>query len=134
MLSNPNVTTRWLRRTVPPAFGRRLQDTRKTVDTLEIAMRFLNVADFGGCQNETFDVNLGESTLTLTLVEIRKLKTRPVPGQVRDPFSLIFQSQMHVVLPQKIYNMHNSRIGNLGIFIVPVGRNAHGIFYEALFN
>lgn len=97
-------------------------------------MKFLSAADFGGCANETFDVDLGESSLTMTLVEIRPLKAHNYPNRVRDPFALIFQSNTPVVLPQKIYSMTNKRIGKWGIYIVPVARNVNGIIYEAVFN
>ena len=74
--------------------------------------------------------------MPLTLVDVKPLPVhaRPVPGLMRQPFSLIFRSISQVVLPQRIYWMDNATMGKLGIFIVPVGRDSAGVTYQAVFN
>ena len=100
----------------------------------EDSLLFLAHTDFSRCLNQTFDVSVGDSAIPMALVELRKLKTFHYDGIVREPFSLIFRSERQTILPQKIYQMKNSSIGSLGIFIVPVGRDRTGVLYEAVFN
>ena len=54
--------------------------------------------------------------------------------QSRKPFSLVFLGRSQVVLPQSIYRLQNETLGELEIFIVPIGRKPEGIIYEAVFS
>ena len=38
------------------------------------------------------------------------------------------------MLPQRIYRMEHNGLGDLSIFVVPVGKNAGGVTYQATFN
>jgi hypothetical protein len=51
----------------------------------------------------------------------------------REPFTLVFRGS-ETILPQQIYAMHHATAGSVDIFIVPVGRDARGTQYEAIFN
>ena len=54
---------------------------------------------------------------------------------MREAFSLIFRSANPVVLPQKIYPMRNRMVAEAqkqGVFIVPIGRDAGGVLYQAV--
>ncbi len=52
----------------------------------------------------------------------------------RQAFSLFFRGPAAPVLPQRIYAVRHPAIeGELGIFLVPVGRDATGVEYEAVF-
>jgi hypothetical protein len=55
------------------------------------------------------------------------------PGE-RRPFSLLFQGPPGVVLPQGSYRLEHVALGTLEIFIVPIGADAAGTRYEAVFN
>lgn len=91
--------------------------------------------DFARADRQEFDVFVGEATVTMTLVSIEPLK--PQPGMVREAFSLTFKSANAVVLPQKIYQIRNRSLADaqkVAVFIVPVGRDAGGILYQAVFN
>lgn len=97
-------------------------------------MNLLSMQSFTGVAGETFDLVVGASALPLTLVQVSPLATRPAAGQLRQPFSLLFQSMSQVVLPQKIYALRNVSLGSIGIFLVPIARAPQGITYQAVFN
>jgi hypothetical protein len=52
----------------------------------------------------------------------------------RLPFSLIFVGKDPNILPQRIYRMGHEQLGELAIFLVPVGKDAEGVSYQATFN
>lgn len=97
-------------------------------------MNLLSMQTFAGAAGETFDLMVGTSVLPLTLTNVSPLASRPMPGQARQPFSLLFQSMSQIVLPQKIYPLRNMSLGSMGIFLVPVARAPEGITYQAVFN
>ena len=102
------------------------------------------VADF---TLETFRPHLGEAfwievspthTLETRLVAADGLgeATRSPGGQPateRRPFSIVFQGPGDVVLPQRIYRVRHDVIGTFDLFLVPIGRDAAGMRYEAVF-
>jgi hypothetical protein len=71
-----------------------------------------------------------ELELELRLVEV---EARWGKGPKREPFSLHFLGPQEPVLPQKIYRLEHEQLGELEIFLVPVGRSEAGIRYEAAF-
>lgn len=98
-------------------------------------MKLLAIEDFAAAQNQTFDLAMGaDSSMPLTLVEVRPLAAAPAAGTMRFPFSLMFRSQSAVVLPQNIYGLRNTVMGALQVFLVPVARDRDGIVYQAVFN
>lgn len=91
--------------------------------------------DFARGADQEFDLHVGGATMTLTLVAIEPFRTKA--DAPREAFSLIFKSASHVVLPQGTYSMRNRSLVDaavVGIFIVPIGRDADGIRYQAVFN
>ena len=52
----------------------------------------------------------------------------------RSPFSLMFLAKQSVVLPQRIYRLQNDGLGEVEIFLVPIGKDAEGVSYQATFN
>lgn len=71
--------------------------------------------------------------IPLTLTEAEPLPNRLKPG-VRAPFSLIFLAKDPRVLPQRLYRLEHDEMGELTIFLVPIGKDAEGVSYQALFN
>jgi hypothetical protein len=60
--------------------------------------------------------------------------TRHGPGVQREQFSLIFTTDANAVLPQGIQTLHHPHLGDLALFLVPVGPGADGLHrYEAAF-
>lgn len=97
-------------------------------------MGIVTLDHFAGCVGSAFDIDLGESSMALTLSEARPLPESGFPGVRRSPFSLMFRSGSPVVLPQKLYKLKNASLGSLEIFLVPVARDKAGIVYQAIFN
>ncbi len=97
-------------------------------------MQLLSFETFAPHLNSTFALGLGESSMELTLTQAKKEPFRPFLGMMREPFSLFFRSGTPVVLPQRSYPFQHESLGKLDIFIVPVGRDVHGIVYQAVFN
>ncbi|RUW46368.1 hypothetical protein EOA32_31775 [Mesorhizobium sp. M1A.F.Ca.ET.072.01.1.1] len=97
-------------------------------------MDVVTLGHFAGCVGTAFDIELGESSMALTLAEARPLPETGFTGMRRSPFSLMFRSGSQVVLPQKLYKLKNATLGKLEIFLVPVARDKEGIVYQAIFN
>jgi hypothetical protein len=66
----------------------------------------------------------------LTLVQVSDLISAPR----QEIFSLVFHGPLDALLPQRIYRLENERMGVVELFIVPIGQNADGYAYEAVFN
>lgn len=97
-------------------------------------MEIVTLSHFADCVGSAFDLDLGESSVALTLAEARPLPETGFPGMRRSPFSLMFRSGSQVVLPQQLYKLKNVTLGKLEIFLVPVARDKEGIVYQAIFN
>jgi hypothetical protein len=99
---------------------------------------------FAPCVGEPFRLRLGpEETLDLALIEATDLggglatatATAAVPprGSTRRPFSLVFRGPPGVLLPQRVYRLEHDGIGAFELFLVPIGPDAAGMRYEAVF-
>jgi hypothetical protein len=66
----------------------------------------------------------------LDLVEVANGYSTPKQEQ----FSLRFRGDRAEIFPQRIYTMKHDSIGEVELFLVPVGRDDSGTFYEAVFN
>jgi hypothetical protein len=95
----------------------------------------LTVADFKGRTGETFRIADPKGAIDVVLAEATDLSLRAAPpGSRRAPFSLIFRGPPKPVLPQRTYALENETMGRLEIFLVPIGPDAEGMRYEAVFN
>ena len=90
---------------------------------------------------ETFRPHIGDRfrmgpasgpTLDAELIEATKL--RDATGDGRAPFSLVFRGPDEPVLPQRIYPLEHDDLGEIEIFLVPVGPDDDGMRYEAVFS
>ena len=52
----------------------------------------------------------------------------------QEQFSILFRGPLEQALGQGLYRMEHDRLGSFDLFIVPVGRDAQGYQYEAIFN
>ena len=89
--------------------------------------------------NEIFRIDLGNNfpgleALELALVAADAIETGQDSGERRAPFSLIFRGPMEPLLNQSICRLDNETMGSLEIFLVPIGPDAEGQRYEAVFN
>ncbi|MFI5120546.1 MAG: DUF6916 family protein [Thermoanaerobaculia bacterium] len=87
--------------------------------------------DFLPRVGETFRV--AESGADLVLIEATAFSGAGA-GPRKAPFSLFFRGPKQPVLPQRIWALENEALGRLEIFLVPIGPDADGMRYEAVFN
>jgi hypothetical protein len=66
----------------------------------------------------------------LELIEV--VSTLSTPRQ--EQFSVFFRGPLAIYLPQMTYHMQHEAMGELDLFIVPVGKGQDGFRYEAVFN
>ena len=96
-------------------------------------MELLTLQHFAGCVNETFSAALNGMEVEFVLVEARPLQ-QAAPSAAREPFSLLFRNTSPVLFPQQTYTMQHGRLGQLGIFLVPIAQERGGFLYQAIFN
>ncbi|WP_299493322.1 hypothetical protein [Acaryochloris sp. IP29b_bin.137] len=99
-------------------------------------LKTLTLSDFTPLIGSTFQIqDQLEVPLQLELREAKKLNDLSARLDNRsESFSLLFLGPDDVVLPQRIYGLHHSHLGDLSLFLVPVARREDGICYEAVFN
>jgi hypothetical protein len=68
----------------------------------------------------------------LTLTEVEPL--RNYAKLKREPFSLLFTTTGDFVLPQRLYGLRHGTLGQMTIFLVPIGRQGDTTTYQAVFN
>jgi hypothetical protein len=73
------------------------------------------------------------STDALEVVLVQATALAHGEGRPRTPFSLVFRGPLRPVLPQQIYRLEHAELGALDIFLVPIGPDAQGMRYEAVF-
>src|SRR4051812_36752554 len=79
-----------------------------------------------------FTVALSDGALELELYAIESL--RASPSAPRAPFVLRLRTPaVTAYLPQQIYALAHPALGTLEIFLVPLGADASGMRYEAVF-
>jgi hypothetical protein len=96
----------------------------------------LTLADFAPLVGTAFPlVGAGDPPIAFTLAAANDLSGRgsSVPG-TRPPFSLHFRGPADPLLPQRTRLLDAGPLGRLEIFLVPIGRDAAGATYEAIFN
>jgi hypothetical protein len=86
---------------------------------------------------ETFRITFPDGVLELTLVEVTPAAEEParaaLDAGLRAPFSIVFRGPSEPILPQQMYPLEHEELGELEIFIVPIGRDEQGVQYEAVF-
>ena len=93
----------------------------------------LTLDDFAGLCGERFWLQGDDvADLSTELVEAVPLGTATFNG--RQPFSLIFAGPPTPILPQRTYRLAHARLPELDIFLVPVGADASGVRYQAVFS
>lgn len=97
--------------------------------------RQLVFEDFADKVGDTFAISEeGAPAIALTLKEAKPLDPAWGLKGVRPPFSLSFFAIDPNVLPQRLYRLHHSDLGEVTIFLVPSAKDAEGVRYHATFN
>ena len=100
-----------------------------------IAVVELVFEDFKDRVGSTFTLREdGFLAIALTLEEATPLPARYAPKGARPPFTLLFLGADPRILPQKLYRLGHDAMGEVTIFLVPVGQDARGVRYQAVFN
>ncbi len=89
-----------------------------------------NRSMFSETLHSQFVLARGGEKIELELIELRNGHANS-PGE---SFALLFRGPGAFVLPQQIYTLAHDRLGSLDLFLVPVGRDANGTYYEVVFN
>jgi hypothetical protein len=93
----------------------------------------LTLEDFAATVGTAYAADAGPAGT----VELRLLSADaaggPVPGAARAPFSLVFSGPFEAQLPQATFLLAHPELGELPIFLVPIGSDADGVRYEAVF-
>ncbi len=71
-----------------------------------------------------------DQSVQITLVSAEDRGSTPS----HECFSLLFRGPVDSFLPQRIYAMEHEVLGQMDLFLVPVGQEARGFVYEAIFN
>jgi hypothetical protein len=82
---------------------------------------------------EIFQIGDGRSSLQATLAEANDLREVQGAGRQSRQFSLVWRAAMEPVLPQMIYTVTHPSLGAMDLFLVPIGPDAQGMRYEAVF-
>ena len=72
--------------------------------------------------------------LELLLTQVRRYDTGSGERNDMERFSLYFQGPPDMMLPQGTYTFDHEGMGELALFIVPIGRDEDGFRYEVVFN
>ena len=89
--------------------------------------------DFNSCIDQPFALELDDASVLLTLVSVDRLGNSASVND-RDVFSVIFRGDNDRVLQQQIYRISNDTLGEMDLFIVPIGPDEQGMRYEAVFS
>ncbi|MBL38799.1 MAG: hypothetical protein CMP07_10375 [Xanthomonadales bacterium] len=86
--------------------------------------------DFEGIVGDQVSLEAGELAVEASVHEVGKL---PSHGD-RQSFSVVFRSEPGPQLEQQIVRVRHERLGELDLFLVPLGPAGDGMDYEAVFN
>jgi hypothetical protein len=97
-------------------------------------LKMLTHADFKACLSEPFHIEYGDAApVKAELIEVETTGIFDPAVHKRQAFSAIFRGPMTPLLAQKAYPVKNTTLGNLKIFLVPIGPDQQGMRYEAIF-
>src|SRR5215217_932647 len=91
----------------------------------------LTAGDFEPLVSERFRF-VSEATTPFE-VELIDVSEGGSPGSSRAQFSLVFRGGPTPPLPQGIHGLEHQGLGRLDVFLVPIGPDAEGQRYEAVF-
>ena|SRR5687767_6791618 len=85
--------------------------------------------------NTPFRLNLGpEAPVELELVQVKGYMKNPGDQDGMERFSVFFKGPGKPFLAQRTYSLSHDGMGDLDLFLVPIGPDGEGFRYEAVFN
>jgi len=98
-------------------------------------MATLTEQEFSQHVNTNFRLKLDTpQPIDLKLVEVKGYAKKAEEESGMERFSLFFTGPADVLLQQHLYPLAHEVMGEMEIFLVPIGRTADGFRYEAVFN
>jgi len=99
---------------------------------MEDCATLLALARFEAALDTSFEVESPPTARPLSLRLFAVTPRNAPPGY--EQYSALFKGPAEPLLPQATYVMKHPAFGELPLFIVPVGRDASGVTYEACVN
>jgi hypothetical protein len=111
--------------------GSRLPTQAKSLGRLIQEEQMLKRTTFAKQVNSEFHVQASATQpLTLKLTQV----VQHAQTAQSETFSLLFQGPAAHWLPQGMQKLKHAHLGEIELFLVPVGKTEHGFEYEAVFN
>ena len=96
---------------------------------------FQTGADYAKHVNTNFRVELeSPRPIEVKLIAVTPRAIEPNEEAGMERFSVVFAGPTDVFLPQNLYRMTRPDMGEFEIFLVPLGQEADGFRYEAVYN
>ena len=98
----------------------------------------LTAASFDEHRTTVFRLQTGGEPLPLELVEVQRASYAADPAAIgpnsqREPFSLLFRGPRSPYARQGTHRLEHDALGAVELFLVPLGPDAAGMRYEAVF-
>jgi|SRR5579872_1543848 len=91
----------------------------------------LNCKVFSECLHTVFHLaHPGGEEVALELISVTEIDSAPRQEQ----FSVMFRGPNAPSLKQQMHPLRHDKLGDLTLFLVPVGPDSEGLRYEAVFN
>jgi hypothetical protein len=87
---------------------------------------------FESIVGETVDLKAGDVSFRADVESVNLLRQNP--GQGRQSFSVELQAHDATNHGQQMYQLSHPNLGDLSLFLVPVGPGESGMCYEIVFN
>ena len=92
-------------------------------------------ADFAKHVNTNFRIELESlPSVELKLIAVTPRASEPHEQAGMERFSVLFSGPGDVFVPQQTYRVTHPEMGELEIFLVPLGKESDGFRYEAVYN
>jgi hypothetical protein len=96
---------------------------------------FQSEADFAKNVNTTFRIEIeSPQPIELKLIAVTPRASEPHEQAGMERFSAIFSGPVDAFLPQTTYRLAHPEMGEFEVFLVPIGQEADGVRYEAVYN
>jgi len=97
-------------------------------------MPMLTRTTFEPHQNTTFHLSQDAEDAPSLDLELIEVTDKTPEGFEGEQFSLVFKGPPDTPLYQQTYTLAHDEMGELALFLVPVGKEDDGMLYEAFFN
>jgi hypothetical protein len=74
-----------------------------------------------------------DNSIVSELIEVKSINSHTLAEGQAEPFSLVFQAIDDRVFEQNTFQVKHTELGELELFLVPIGADEKGVRYEAVF-